>query len=850
MEKEMTKNKTNWLRKFSAVLVIPILSLIFASGIQANQQTYQYAQDSIIVVYKQNSDINQRQQIMSSVGAIIKDQNNNLVDDRYRNIKDGRMAKFQLPANMTPEQAIEMAMKHPAVEYAELNYIVKHTATPNDPDYGELWGLHNTGQSSGTADADIDAPEAWDTAIGDNVPIVGVIDTGVDYNHEDLAANMWTNPNEIAGNGVDDDNNGYVDDVYGVNTITGSGDPMDDNDHGTHVAGTIGAVGNNGIGVVGVNWIASIAGCKFLSAAGSGSTTDAIECIDYFVALKNAGINIVALNNSWGGGGFSQALEDSIAAADTAGIMFLAAAGNSSTDNDASPHYPSSYDVANIVAVASTDRNDALSSFSSFGLTSVDLGAPGTDILSTTPSNTYSTFSGTSMATPHVAGAAALVWAHNPTLNVAEVKDILMDSGDAISSLDGITISGRRLNVNNAIAEAGPPTPGFRLTSATGPQTVNQGETATYDIDVTSIAGFTGDVDLTTSATPALNAAVSFSVNPAPVDSTTTMSVATTTDTATGDYTITVTGVSGTVTKTTTVSLTVFAEGTVVISYPNTDVISIPDNDTTGISSTTNVPDNISIAAVDVTVNITHTWVGDLVITLTSPSGTEVTLRDRSGGSADNINETYSVTDFNGESGLGDWTLNVSDHAGADVGTLDSWTLDLTGVVDGGGPGNQAPTASFTSSTSDLIATFTDTSSDSDGSIVSWLWDFGDGNNSSSQNPSNTYASAGDYDVTLTVTDDDGATDSVTQTVTVTAAPSGIVLDVGQTRKRGNAYKVEILWSGATGTSVDVYRDGVFITNTRNDGVHRESFTSTNTSFEYQVCEPTGGCSNVLVVTP
>src|SRR5262245_11779007 len=245
------------------------------------------------------------------------------------------------------------------VEYAEPNYILTADVAPGDPEFGRLWGMNNTGQTGGTPDADIDAPEAWDVTTGSPSVIVGVIDTGIDYNHVDLAANVWTNPGEVPGDHMDNDGNGYVDDVHGINAITGSGDPMDDHGHGTHVTGTIGAVGGNGKGVAGVNWTVRIAACKFLNAQATGTTADAIECFKYFNRLKKvAGQNIVVTSNSWGGASFSQALMDAMAGLDQPGmspILHVAAAGNSARSNDATPHYPDGYNLPNIVSVAATD---------------------------------------------------------------------------------------------------------------------------------------------------------------------------------------------------------------------------------------------------------------------------------------------------------------------------------------------------------------------------------------------------------------------------------------------------------------------------------------------------------------
>jgi len=296
--------------------------------------------------------------------------------------------------SLSTEELIKKLQSDPNVESVEPNHIYKPLQVPNDPKFGKLWGQQNTGQTvnntDGTEDADIDAPEAWDISTGSNDVVIAVIDTGVDYLHEDLAANMWKNKKEIPDNGIDDDNNGYVDDIYGINAVNGSGDPMDvpneDGSHGTHVSGSIAAVGNNGKGVVGISWNAKIMALKFLSNNDGGSTSSgAIECLEYVIAQKNAGVNIVATSNSWGGGGFETALKDAIQATTDLGILFVAAAGNDSNDNDTNPSYPASYDLSGIISVAATDQNDALASFSNYGAASVDLSAPGTNILSSTP---------------------------------------------------------------------------------------------------------------------------------------------------------------------------------------------------------------------------------------------------------------------------------------------------------------------------------------------------------------------------------------------------------------------------------------------------------------------------------
>lgn len=308
-----------------------------------------------------------------------------LVDKHYRAISriHGQEYVHLVSSTMTTEEMIAALEKHPDVDAASPNYRIKTDMTiPNDAQFGELWGLHNTGQNGGTADVDIDAPEAWDKNTGSSNVIVAVIDTGINYAHTDLAANTWVNPGEIPGNSVDDDGNEYIDDIHGINAITGSGDPMDDHSHGTHCAGTIGAVGNNSLGVAGVNWNVKILGAKFLDASGSGYTSDAIACIDYVIAMKTTyGQNIVAINASWGGDWYDQSLKDAIDAAGAAGIVFCAAAGNWYEDNDIYPHYPSSYDCSNIIAVTGVDRYG--NQHFNYGVTSVDLGAPAVDILST-----------------------------------------------------------------------------------------------------------------------------------------------------------------------------------------------------------------------------------------------------------------------------------------------------------------------------------------------------------------------------------------------------------------------------------------------------------------------------------
>lgn len=372
-------------------------------------------------------------------------------------VVDEPKSKLGTAAFVTPEaraqtlaQRIQFLKDSGQFAYAEPDFQVKALATPTDLRFqdGTLWGLQNTGQDGGVAGVDINAAKAWDVTTGTNSVLIAVIDTGVRYTHRDLAANIWTNPGEIPGNGIDDDNNGYVDDVHGINAITGSGDPFDDQGHGTHVSGTIGAAANNGEPLVGVAWKVSIMGLKFLSSEGSGFTADAVRCLQYAVKMKAK-----VSNNSWGGGPPEQSLADALAAARTAGHLFVAAAGNESNNNDVDPAYPASYGLDNMISVAAIDRKGLLASFSNFGRRSVHIGAPGVDIFSSFQGSDtdYAVESGTSMASPHVTGVAALVLASHPTAKLFEVRERILNSAVPLRSLSGTTVTGGRVDAFNAV---------------------------------------------------------------------------------------------------------------------------------------------------------------------------------------------------------------------------------------------------------------------------------------------------------------------------------------------------------------------------------------------------------------
>jgi len=338
------------------------------------------------------------------------------------------------------------------VSFIEPDFIVAPSRLPNDPAFDRLWGLSPTEQAAASIAAGIGAPAAWDVTTGSRDVVVAVIDTGVDVRHPDLAANIWRNPGEIPGDGVDNDANGFVDDVHGWNFVRDTPNPRDDNGHGTHVAGTIGAVGDNGIGGTGVAWQVSIMPLKFLDRRGSGATSDAVAAINYATRMRrDFGIDVVATNNSWGGSGPSASLRVAIAAGGAAGILFVAAAGNDGEDNDRMPTYPASDRDDSVIAVAATDRIDRPATFSNTGATSVDLAAPGVRIRSTAPDGRSATFSGTSMAVPHVTGTIALVAAANPAATAAQRRTAILATVRPVAALAGVVRTGGVVDAGAAV---------------------------------------------------------------------------------------------------------------------------------------------------------------------------------------------------------------------------------------------------------------------------------------------------------------------------------------------------------------------------------------------------------------
>jgi subtilisin family serine protease len=378
------------------------------------------------------------------------------------------------------DQALAALAASPSVLTAEPDYVQRQVATPNDTYYGLEWGLHNTGQTIqgqvGVADADIDMPEVWDITTGDPNFVIAVIDSGTQWTHPDLDGNIWSNPGEIAGNGVDDDGNGYVDDVRGWDFYSGDNNPDDGDGHGTHTAGTIGAEGNNGTGVAGVNWRCRIMPLRFLGPFG-GSTSDAIAAVEYA-----AGKGVKVSNNSWGGGPYSSGLFNAINASKGVGHIFVAAAGNAGTNNDSSPFYPANYNLDNVISVAATDNRDALASFSNYGASTVDLGAPGVNIASTYTGSSYVWSSGTSMAAPHVSGVVALVYQQNPGFTYSQVVGKILDSVRPVSALDGRCVTGGVLNALAALSGGGGgnTAPSVAITAPVDGSSYTEGDTIVF----------------------------------------------------------------------------------------------------------------------------------------------------------------------------------------------------------------------------------------------------------------------------------------------------------------------------------------------------------------------------------
>ncbi len=380
--------------------------------------------------------------------------NNDRFEDEYENVKN--LVALEDEDGMDAEEVAAEYRSLPDVEYAEPVFEINldHAAPgkhkhANDVRFGEQWSLENTGQNGGKANADISALKAWSKTTGSSKIVVAVLDSGVNYAHPDLVSNMWMRPAGMSP--YTDDELGEFNDLHGFNATDNQRDPMDDNGHGTHCAGIIGAEGDNNYGIAGINWNVEIMPLKFLNANGSGTTKDAIEAINYVIERKRAGVNVRIISASWGSRQKSNALRDAIKKAGDEGILFVAAAGNNGDDSDKRPHFPAGYDLPSMVSVAALDRNDALAVFSNYGAKSVHIAAPGKEILSTWLNEEFYVASGTSMATPEVAGVAALILSTNPKMSVKELRDKLFNSVDKLNSLKGKVATGGRINAAKAV---------------------------------------------------------------------------------------------------------------------------------------------------------------------------------------------------------------------------------------------------------------------------------------------------------------------------------------------------------------------------------------------------------------
>jgi subtilisin family serine protease len=395
----------------------------------------------LVVGFDESSSRVERRKAVGRAGAKI--------DESLESI-DG--AVLVVRRGTTQREALARLGASEAVEFVEPNYVLRASRIPNDLSFNRLWGLNNTGQLGGTAGADVSAAEAWDVITGGDVN-VAIIDTGIDYRHVDLDGNIWTNPADPIDQ-VDNDGNGFVDDLRGIDLASGDSDPLDDSNHGTHVAGIVGAEGNNGLGIAGVSWKARLMALKFLDKNGEGNTADAAEAIDYAVA---SGASVI--NASWGGPAFSHTLYQAVSRAGDAGVLFVAAAGNSAVNADTSPDYPAAFDLPNVISVAASNPDDELLYFSNYGRSTVDLAAPGEEIYSTVRgTSSYGTYSGTSMAAPYVSGAAALYLARHPGSSMEAVRNAILSSVDVVPALSGKTATGGRLNVARMLS-VGEPAP-------------------------------------------------------------------------------------------------------------------------------------------------------------------------------------------------------------------------------------------------------------------------------------------------------------------------------------------------------------------------------------------------------
>lgn len=597
------------------------------------------------------------------------------------------------------------------VEYTQPDYYVQLQRLPNDPGFNQQWGLNNALNNS----ASISAPTAWDRTTGSGSTIVAVIDTGVDYTHPDLAANMWRNTREVAGNGVDDDRNGFVDDIHGYNFSDNNGNPKDENGHGTHVAGIIGASGNNGVGVTGVNWNVRIMALRFMDYGGRGSTSNALRALNYAVA-NGATVS----NNSWTSPVADLALEQGIQAAGRAGHIYVVAAGNQGRNIDVLPTYPANYSkLGNVITVAGTDSGDRIAGWSNYGSGAVQIAAPGSGIYSTLPNNRYGTMSGTSMATPFVAGAVALVKDLNPSWTAQEVIQRVLSTVDPLSSLQGKVSTGGRLNLARAVGQ-GPGVPPKQNTGAkvisVAAMDAGSGLNAiriSFDQPINTSSFTTADVQALTNSqgqalSPTSVTAVSGSAN-------TQFDVTFNSQTAAGNYGL---RLSTDILTMAGIALDQNANGTAGENPGDQysgSVAYAGNNSSSGTGLPAAIKDKAAnsyglnfggagtVQNLRVSITLTHGWVSDLTIKLRSPQGTEVLLANRRGGGGKGYKSTVfsdaaasSITTagapftgtfrpeaplsaFNGQQSQGTWQLLITDNVTGDGGTLQSFSITMDG---------------------------------------------------------------------------------------------------------------------------------------------------------------------------
>ena len=600
--------------------------------------------------------------------------------------------QLTLAENVTVNQAVSYFKNQSAVEFAQPDYKVQIERLPDDPGLTNVWGLDNTGQGGGAANADINAPEAWNTNTGSGKMVVAIIDSGIDYNHPDLKANIWSSPKNPA--------------IRGWNFVNNNSNVMDDNGHGTHIAGIIGAVGNNGIGIAGVNWNVKLMALKFLDKSGSGYLSNAVKALNFAVAN---GAKVV--NNSYAGGGSDPAMSAAIAAARAKGVIFVAAAGNDGSNIDSSPVYPASYNSDNVVTVAATDRSDRLANFSNFGRATVEIAAPGSYIYSTLPGNKYGYYSGTSMAAPGVVGALALVWDAHPTWTYKQVIKAVLNTADVMPSLTGKVATGR-LDVGEAINYKFPsavtPASSLQVTNSV----FNSGTSlnsvrVTFSQPVAASTFTAADVTLTG---PDGKVIALRSLTTVAGTGSTQFDLKFASQTAAGTYRLSL----GTNIKNTTgklldqdkdgisgestdkyVGATSFAS---TLDLKSADVNkALKDNGKT--ISVLKITQDFSITDLKVRLDVAHAYVSDLKISLMGPDGTRVYLVNQRGGTGDNLSNTVfddtattkvtsgsapftgvfkpetALSQFVGKAARGTWQLIVEDMNRYYGGKLNSWSV-------------------------------------------------------------------------------------------------------------------------------------------------------------------------------